>query len=53
MNVEKKRKRQLTKLCFEGKGSHAEHDKINSKMFEITNFYEEKAHLVQTLTNIN
>ncbi len=22
-------------------------------MFEITNFYEEKAHLVQTLANIN
>jgi hypothetical protein len=52
VNGEKKRKRQLTKLCFEGKGSQVEHDKVNAKLTEITNFYEEKARLVQTLTCI-
>jgi hypothetical protein len=28
VNGEKKKERQLTKLDFEGKGSHAEHDKM-------------------------
>jgi hypothetical protein len=53
LTIEKKRKRQLTKLCFDGKGSYAEHDKVNAKMFEITNFYDEKACLAQTFINIS
>jgi len=52
VNGEKKRKKQLTKLCFKGKGSQVEHDKVNAKLTEITNFYEEKARLVQTFTCI-
>jgi hypothetical protein len=47
-----RKKKNLTKLCFEGKGSQVEHDKVNAKLTKITDFYEEKARLVQTLTYI-
>jgi len=50
--MERKKESQLTKLCFEGKGSWVEHDKVNAEMTKITYFYGKKAHLVQTLTCI-